>query len=105
MAGRLSDSSPVVRLSAAGALSKLGLCENALPVLAEGLTEQREETVLFAAREIQNLGSKASPIIQQMKESRQRYINEDGTPTNNNHAMFIDWALKNALENCGQATN
>jgi uncharacterized sulfatase len=102
---RLGDSSPNVRLSAAGALCKLGLCDEALPVLAKGLQEQREETVLFAAREIQNIGSKASPIIKQMKEGRQKYTNEDGTPINNNHAMFIDWALKNALENCGQASN
>jgi hypothetical protein len=71
-------------------------------MLAEGLEEQREESVLYAAREIQGLGSKARPIIQQMKDARQQYTNADGTPINNNHAMFIDWALKNALENCGE---
>jgi hypothetical protein len=99
---RLGDSSPNVRFAAAGALCKLGLCENALPVLADGLAESREESVLFAAREIQNLGNKARPIVQQMKDARQRYTNTDGTPINNNHAMFIDWALKNALANCGE---
>jgi uncharacterized sulfatase len=99
---RLGDSSPNVRFAAAGALCKLGLCENALGVLAEGLEEPREESVLFAAREIQFLGSRARPIVQQMKDTRQRYTNTDGTPINNNHAMFIDWALKNALENCGE---
>jgi len=97
---RLGDSSPNVRFAAAGALCKLGLCENALPVLAEGLAEQREETVLYAARELQLLGGRACPIVQQMKDVRQRYLNEDGIPINNNHAMFIDWALKNALESC-----
>ncbi|MCP4258161.1 MAG: sulfatase-like hydrolase/transferase [Planctomycetes bacterium] len=97
---RLEDSSPNVRLAAAGALCKLGMCDNALPVLVEGLAEQREETALFASREIQNLGSKARPIVQQMKDARRRYTNADGTPINNNHAMFIDWALKNALESC-----
>jgi hypothetical protein len=97
---RLEDSSPNVRFAAAGALCKLGLCENALPVLAEGLGQQREETVLYAAREIQSLGSRARPIVQQMKDARQRYTNEDGAPINNNHAMFIDWALKNALDSC-----
>jgi hypothetical protein len=76
------------------------LCENALPVLAEGLAEQREETVLYAVRELQLLGGRARPIVQQMKDARQRYIKEDGTPINNNHAMFIDWALKNALDSC-----
>jgi len=102
---RLGDSSPNVRFAAAGALCKLGLCENALTVLADGLTEPREETVLYAAREIQGLGSKARPIVQQMKDIRQQYTNADGTPINNNHAMFIDWALKNALENCGESSN
>ena len=97
---RLGDSSPNVRFAAAGALCNLGLCENALPVLAEGLEEQREETVLYAAREIQSIGSKAHPIVQQMKDTRQRYTTADGTPINNNHAMFIDWALKNALKSC-----
>jgi HEAT repeat protein len=102
---RLGDPSPNVRFAAAGALCKLGLCENALPVLAEGLEEQREETVLYAAREIQSLGSKASPIVQQMKDTRQRYKDADGAYINNNHAMFIDWALKYALENCGESSD
>jgi uncharacterized sulfatase len=102
LTNRLGDSSPNVRFAAAGALCKLGLCENALGVLAEGLAEQREETVLFAAREIQSLGSKARPIVQQMKDTRQRYKDVDGEYINNNHAMFIDWALKYALENCGE---
>jgi uncharacterized sulfatase len=97
---RLGDSSPNVRFAAAGALCKLGMCDNALGVLAEGLGEQREETVLFASREIQFLGSRARPIVQQMKDTRQRYRNTDGAPINNNHAMFIDWALKNALDSC-----
>ncbi len=99
---RLGDSSPNVRFAAAGALCKLRLCENALPVLAEGLEEQREETVLYAAREIQSIGDKARPIVQQIKEARQRCRNADGTYINNNHATFIDWALKYALENCGE---
>jgi len=97
---RLADSSPNVRFAAAGALCKLGLCEDALPVLAEGLEDAREETVLYAAREIQNIGNRARPIIQQIRETQGRYKNPDGTYKNNNHAMFIDWALKYALENC-----
>jgi HEAT repeat protein len=105
LTGRLGDSSPNVRFAAAGALCKLGLCDNALPVLAEGLGEQREETVLYAAREIQGLGSKARPIVQQLKDARQRCRDADGEYINNNHATFIDWALKNALENCGESSN
>ncbi len=99
---RLVDSSPNVRFAAAGALCNLGLCEDALPVLAEGLEDWREETVLYAAREIQSIGDKARPIIQQIRETQGRYKNPDGTYKNNNHAMFIDWALKYALENCGE---
>ncbi len=96
----LEDSSPNVRFAAAGALCKLGLCEDALLVLAEGLEDAREETVLYAAREIQSIGNKARPIVRQIKDAQGRYKNPDGTYKNNNHAMFIDWALKYALENC-----
>jgi arylsulfatase A-like enzyme len=96
----LEDSSPNVRFAAAGALCKLGLCDNALPVLAEGLEDEREETVLYAAREIQFIGNKARPIVRQIQDAQGRYKNSDGAYKNNNHAMFIDWALKYALENC-----
>jgi uncharacterized sulfatase len=96
----LKDSSPNVRFTAAGALCKLGLCEDALPVLAKGLEGRREEAVLYAAREIQNIGDKARPIVPQIKDARARCKQPDGAYKNNNHAMFIDWALKYALENC-----
>jgi hypothetical protein len=78
------------------------LCEDALPVLAKGLEGRREEAVLYAAREIQSIGDKARPIVPQIKEAQGRCKNRDGTYKNNNHAMFIDWALKYALENCGE---
>jgi len=80
----------------------LGLCEDALLVLAEGLEDWREETVLYAAREIQLIGNKARPIVRQIRETQGRCKNPDGTYKNNNHATFIDWALKYALENCGE---
>jgi arylsulfatase A-like enzyme len=99
---RLDDSSPNVRFAAAGFLCKLGHCEEALPVLADGLKEKREETVLAAARQIELIGDKARPVIPQMKQARARCKRPDGTYKNGNHAMFIDWAMKNALENCGQ---
>jgi len=98
----LRDPSPNARFAAAGALCKLDLCDEALGVLAEGLTEEREETVLYAARELQSIGDKACPIVQQMKDAQARYKAADGTYKNQNHAMFIDWALKYALANCGQ---
>ena len=98
----LEDSSPNVRFAAAGALCKLDLCEKALPVLARGLEDSRETVVLHAAREIQSIGNRARPIIEQIKQTQTKCKNPDGSYKNNNHAMFIDWALKYALQNCQQ---
>ena len=98
----LADENPVVRFVAAGALCKLDLCENALPVLAKGLEDRRETVVLHAAREIQSIGNKARPIVEQIKQAQAGCKNQDDSYKNNNHAMFIDWALKYALQNCQQ---
>ncbi|MHC4298620.1 MAG: sulfatase-like hydrolase/transferase [Planctomycetota bacterium] len=98
----LNDPAPNVRFAAAGALCKLDMCEAALPVLVMGLEDTREETVLYAARELQSIGDKARPAVSQMEHVRARYLRADGTPINNNHAMFIDWALMHAIENCRQ---
>lgn len=100
--GVLVDASPNVRFAAAGVLCRAGLCEAALHVLADGLKEDREETVLYAAREIQRIGAAAIPIVEQIREARARCKKPDGSYKNNNHATFIDWALKYALENCSQ---
>jgi len=96
----LTDENPVVRFAAAGALCKMDLCEKALPVLAKGLEDRRETVVLHAAREIQSIGEKARPIVEQIKQAQTGCKKPDGTYRNNNHAMFIDWALKYALQNC-----
>ncbi|MHC4643533.1 MAG: sulfatase-like hydrolase/transferase [Planctomycetota bacterium] len=96
----LEDLSPNVRFAAAGTLCRLDFCENALPVLGKGLEDSRETVVLHAAREIQSIGSKARPIAGQIKQAQARCKNPDGTYKNNNHAMFVDWALKYALQNC-----
>ncbi len=98
----LADENPVVRFAAAGALCKLDLCENALPVLAKGLEDKRETVVLHAAREIQSIGDKARPIVRQIEQAQAGCKKPDGTYKNNNHAMFIDWALKYAMQNCQQ---
>jgi uncharacterized sulfatase len=100
LAALLEDPAPNVRFAAAGALCTLDLCEKALPVLAAGLEDAREETVLYAARELQSIGDKARPVLQQMEDARAKYLKADETPINNNHAMFIDWALMHAIENC-----
>ena len=98
----LADEHPNTRFAAAGVLCNLGWCEDALPVLAKGLKGRRETVVLHAAREIQGIGKKACPIVPQIKQARARCKNPDGSYKNKNHAMFIDWALKYALQNCSQ---
>ena len=98
----LKDEHPDVRFVAAATLSKLGACEKALFVLAEGLEDPRETVVLRAAREIQGIGSAACPIALQMCKAKARCRKADGSYKNNNHAAFIDWALKYALANCAQ---
>ena len=101
----LKDSSPNVRFAAAGLLCKLGYCQDALGVLADGLAAEREETVLYAARELQSIGEKACPVVSQMEEARAGCKGPNGEYKNNNHAMFIDWALKYAMENCPQSSD
>ncbi|MBN2269627.1 MAG: sulfatase-like hydrolase/transferase [Sedimentisphaerales bacterium] len=98
----LADRSPNVRFAAAGVLCKLGLCEDALGVLAKGLEDRRETVVLHAAREIQGIGSKACAIVPQIELARARCKNPDESYKNDNYAMFIDWALQSALANCKQ---
>jgi hypothetical protein len=96
----LDDPSPNVRFTAAGALCRLGSCDDALAVLAQGLLDPREVVVLHAARTLQTLGDKARPLVLQMGFAREKCKNLDGSYRNDNYAMFIDWALKHALENC-----
>jgi arylsulfatase A-like enzyme len=96
----LDDPSPNVRLTAAGTLCRLGLCDQALPVLAQGLLDPRDVVVLYAARTLQSLGDKARPVVLQMESAREKCKNLDGSYKNDNCAMFIDWALKHAMENC-----
>ena len=96
----LEDPSPNVRFTAAGVLCQLGQCSAALPVLTKGLRDKRETVVLYAARTLQRIGQKARPAVRQMELAQEECKNLDGTYRNNNHAMFIDWALKYAIENC-----
>jgi uncharacterized sulfatase len=98
----LEDPSPNVRFTVAGILCRLGYCGEALPVLTSGLRDTRETVVLHAARTLQSIGAKARPAVGQMRLAQGRCKKRDGSYRNNNHAMFIDWALKYALENCGE---
>jgi hypothetical protein len=96
----LKDPSPNVRLTAAGLLCQLGACSDALPVLTAGLQDPRGPVVLYAARMLQGIGDKAAPAVRQMEVAREQCKNVDGSYKNDNYAMFVDWALKYAMQNC-----
>jgi len=98
----LEDPSPNVRFAAAGALCKLGSCSEALSVLASGLRDPRQVVALHAARTLQGLGAKACSLTGLMEAVRAQCKNLDGSYRNDNYAMFIDWALKYAVESCKQ---
>ena len=100
LSNSLDDSCPNVRFAAAGALCRINICDGARAVLAEGVEEKQEETVLAAAREIQWAGDRVCSIVPQIKAAQARCRKPDGTYKNQNHAWFIDWALKYALQNC-----
>lgn len=100
MENALDDPSPSVRFVAAGVLCRFGRGERALPVLTAGLNDPRETVVLHAARTLELLGDKACPAVESMEQARRRYVKPDGSYTNNDHAMFIAWALTNAIDHC-----
>jgi len=96
----LDDASPNVRFVAADVLCRFGRREQALAVLTAGLNDSRETVVLHAARTLQLLGDRARPAVESMERTRRRYMNPDGSFKNNDHAMFIAWALTNAMDHC-----
>jgi N-sulfoglucosamine sulfohydrolase len=98
----MEDPSPNVRFAAAGVLCKLGSCDEALPVLAAGLRDPRQVVALHAARTLQGLGDQGRSLVGLMEATRAQCKNLDGSYRNDNYAMFIDWALKYAVESCRQ---
>lgn len=91
----LSDASPNVRFEVAGALCKLDRQEDALPVLVKGLEDERPWVILHAARVLQSVGKRASPVVPEMRKARRR-------GAGGLYEMFIRWALEGALRNCRQ---
>ncbi len=90
-----------MRFTAAGVLCRLGSCDEALPVLAQGLLDSRE-----AGRAARRPHA-AKPRRQGSPRSSARWSrpaskckNLDGSYENDNYAMFIDWALNTRMENC-----
>jgi len=98
----LKDPNPSVRYASAGLLAQ-GTSERApLQVLIKGLQDQEETAALYAARELEGLGSRAQPVLHDIKKARQANYN---SRRSNDYKMFIDWALTEALRLCGQRTD
>ena len=89
----LADPQPNVRFAAAGALCRLNHCEDALGVLLEGLQDDRPWVMLYAARELQNIGDKACPAVEDIARAERR-------GAGGLYEMFIRWALEGTLRNC-----
>ena len=65
----LRDASPDVRLAAAEALCSLGRCDDALPVLIDGLKHDSEWVRLRAANVLDRIDGKARPALAEMKRA------------------------------------
>ena len=92
---RLSDRSPVVRIEAASALASQGKSDEALPVLADGLTSDDAEVALHAARALELLGPTARPLLPTMQQVLDRARKaEQGSDM----MMFIRFSLEASLE-------
>ena len=64
---RLADDAADVRIWAAQALCRLGKQEEALPVLAKGLSDTNGGTRLHAAHALEALGEDARPVIEALR--------------------------------------
>ena len=63
------DTSPAVRIKAAGSLCKVNMEEKGLPVLMDEVTGRNEWARLLAAEELDTLGEKARPAIAALKKA------------------------------------
>lgn len=96
---RLSDPSAVVRIEAASALAAHGETGEALPVLAEGLTDETPEIALHAARAIELLGPQARPLLPTMQRVLERAREEE---QGSDIMMFVRFSLEAACEQLAQ---
>ncbi len=92
---RLSDSSPVVRIEAAGALARMGETGEPLAVLAEALAADSPEVALHAARTLELLGERAREALPAMRRALDlaRANEKSG-----DMPMFIRFSLEAAME-------
>ncbi len=94
----LTDADPNVRFAAAGLLVQWTDSPEALDALIKGLDHPDGPTALYAAREIELAGKKASPVIEKVKAARQANF---ASERHKDYKMFIDWALTASLRSCG----
>ena len=98
----LTDKNPSVRYASAGLLARWTSDSESLQVLIRGLDDREETAALYAARELEHLGSKAQPVLNEIRQARQANV---GSGRSKDYKMFIDWALTGAIRLCGQSTD
>lgn len=107
----LIDPSPSVQMKTAEVLCKLGHCDQSLDVLARHLEHEQDWHVLQAAISIRQLGEKAMPILEQIRQARLRYSGDAGEEfvrdpdaegyRDFGYALFIGFALDQTLLDLG----
>ena len=101
----LDDTSPIVQITSAEALCKMGHCDkNTLSVLAGNLQDVRPTVALEAAIAIRQIGKEAKPLVPILKKTRQANSGDKGPGKYKSwlYPMFIGFAVDQALENCGE---
>ena len=107
----LGDPSPAVQIAAAGLLCKLNMPQQALPVLAKWMNDQRLWIALYAARTIQEARKAALPLAPDIQKTLSALSVEPGNRKPHagatrvyrdaNFASFTGWALEGALQEMG----
>jgi HEAT repeat protein len=95
LAEALTDESASVRIVAAGALARQGEATRALPVLRRELHGKDVNSVLLAARVLEELGDIAKPARSDMHAVLKKAEDSQGHHPN---WMFVEFALAEALE-------
>lgn len=104
----LKDKSPVVQITAAQTLYNLEEYDEPLSVLGRNLLDERPWVALYAARAIELMGSKATPLVPIMKQVLNANKKIPGQVSghriykNYDFAAFTGWSLERALLNCGE---
>ncbi len=104
----LDDPSPVVQIAAAETLCQADHCEVALPILNRWVQDDRPWLALYAARSLQLIGGKASPLVSIMYKVLEKNLRDPDSKSAGqrymdfNFSAFTSWTLEVALVNCGE---